>query len=72
MKKGDKIKFYLFGAPASGVVDRVNRKEGTVNIAEGGVIYPNVQTFKELPKKKKEVPPWYILKIKKWVEEDQN
>ena len=65
MKKGDKIKFYLFGAPANGVVDRVNRKAGTVNIAEGGFIYPNVQTFKELPKKKKEVPPWYILKIKK-------
>ena len=53
MKVGDKIKFHLFGALTAGVVDKVNRKEGTVNVAEGGVIYPNVQTFKELPKKKK-------------------
>jgi len=62
MKVGDKIKFHLFGALTAGVVDKVNRKEGTVNVAEGGVIYPNVQTFKELPKKKKDIPPWYILK----------
>lgn len=65
MKKGDKIDFYLFGTPETGVVEKVNRKAKTVNIAHGGVIYPNVETLfigwpgiKEMRSKK----PWYILK----------
>ena len=45
MKKGDKVKFYLFGALEEGVVEKVNRKAKTVNIAHGGVIYPNVETI---------------------------
>lgn len=62
MKKGDKVKFYLFGALEEGVVDKVNRKTKTVNIAHQGVIYPNVETIKNIPSKIKDVKPWYILK----------
>jgi len=62
MKKGDKVKFYLFGALEEGIIDKVNRKAKTVNIAHGGVIYPNVETIKNLPTKVKDVKPWYILK----------
>ena len=62
MKKGDKIDFYLFGASETGVIDKVNRKTKTVNIAHQGVIYPNVETIKELPSKIKDRKPWYILK----------
>ena len=36
-------------------------KDKTLQIAHGGVIYPSVQTFRKLPKKK-DIPPWYILK----------
>jgi len=62
MKKGDKIDFYLFGVPERGVVDKVNKETKTVNIAHQGVIYPNVETIKELPSKVKDRKPWYILK----------
>lgn len=62
MKKGDKIDFYLFGTPETGIIDKVNRKTKTVNIAHQGVIYPNVETIKNLPNKTKDRKPWYILK----------
>ena len=63
MKVGDKIEFYLFGIPTVGEIYEVDKKSKTVNIrAEDGYNYPQVQTFKTLPKKKKDVPPWYILK----------
>jgi hypothetical protein len=62
MKKGDKIEFYLFSALEKGIVEKVNRKDKTLNISCEGIIYPNVKTFKELPKKSKDTPPWYILK----------
>ena len=62
MKKGDKVEFYLFSALEKGIVERVNRKNKTLNISLEGIIYPNVETFKELPKKAKDTPPWYILK----------
>jgi hypothetical protein len=62
MKKGDKIEFYLFSALEKGIIERVNRKDKTLNISLEGIIYPNVKTFKELPKKAKDTPPWYILK----------
>jgi len=61
MKKGDKIKFYLFSALEEGIVEKVNKNK-TIHISCGGVTYPSVQTFKELPKKAKDTPPWYILK----------
>jgi len=62
MKIGDKIKFYVFSVLEEGTITGIDKKEKTLNIAHGGVIYPGVKTFKTLPKKAKDVPPWYILK----------
>lgn len=59
MKVGDKIEFYLFGVKEKGILAKKNQDK-TWNIKMGDVIYPNVQTFKTLPKK--DVPPWYIKK----------
>jgi len=61
MKIGDKIEFYCFSVLEKGTIVEIN-KDKTLQIACGGVIYPGVKTFKTLPKRKKEVPPWYILK----------
>lgn len=61
MKVGDKIEFYLFSAIEIGTIVEIN-KDKTLKITYGGIIYPGVQTFKALPKKKKDIPPWYILK----------
>ena len=60
MKVGDTIMFYVFSVLERGTIVEIN-KDKTLQIAHGGVIYPSVQTFKKLPKKK-EIPPWYILK----------
>jgi len=63
MKIGDKIEFYLFGIPTTGVVYEIDKKNQTVNVlSEDGYKYPKIQTFKTLPRKKKDIPPWYILK----------
>tara|TARA_B100001063_G_C16521468_1_gene431847 strand:- start:228 stop:413 length:186 start_codon:yes stop_codon:yes gene_type:complete len=61
MKVGDKINFYVFSVLEEGTITEIN-KDKTLQIAYGGVIYPSVQTYKKLPKNKKEIPPWYILK----------
>ena len=61
MKVGDKIEFYLFSEKRIGEVYQIN-KDKTINVKYQGYKYPNVQTFKTLPKKQKDVPPWYILK----------
>jgi len=61
MKKGDKIKFYLFSALEEGTIETINKNK-TIHISCGGVTYPSVRIFKELPKKAKDTPPWYILK----------
>tara|TARA_Y100000389_G_scaffold66995_1_gene63219 strand:+ start:202 stop:393 length:192 start_codon:yes stop_codon:yes gene_type:complete len=61
MRVKDVIEFYLFGALEIGTIVKIN-KDKTLQIAHMGVIYPNVQIFKTLPKKKKDIPPWYILK----------
>ena len=61
MKKGDKIKFYLFSVLEEGIIKKINKNK-TIHISRGNITYPNVQTFKELPKKAKDIPPWYILK----------
>lgn len=61
MKIGDKIEFYCFSVLEKGTIIEIN-KDKTLQIAYGGVIYPSVQTFKKLPKKAKDIPPWYILK----------
>lgn len=68
MKVGQVVEFYLFGAREKGVLSQKN-KDKTWNIKMGDVTYPNVQTFKKLPKKRSDnpsnksyVPPWYMLK----------
>ena len=61
MKVGDVIEFFLFGAKEKGKVIQKN-KDKTINIDMGGIIYPKVKTFVELPNKKSDIPPWYILK----------
>jgi len=61
MKVGNKIVFYLFGIETEGIIYNINKNK-TVDINADGYNYPQVQTFKTLPKKKKDIPPWYILK----------
>lgn len=61
MKIGDKIAFYVFGEEMDGIIYQKN-PDKTVSIEVGGVKYPNVMSFKVLPKKGKDIPPWYILK----------
>tara|TARA_R110001592_G_scaffold6686_1_gene35941 strand:+ start:87 stop:272 length:186 start_codon:yes stop_codon:yes gene_type:complete len=61
MKIGQTIEFYLFGGKEKGILSQKN-DDGTLNIDVYGVTYPKVQTFKKLPKKKSDIPPWYILK----------
>ena len=62
MKIGDKIEFYLFSEKRIGEIYKINKKEKTVSVMFEGFNYPDVQTFKTLPKKKADIPPWYILK----------
>ncbi len=62
MKIGDKIKFFLFGVESKGEVYTFDKKEKTVGILYEGFKYPNIKTFKKLPKKKSDIPPWYIIK----------
>ena len=63
MKVGDTISFLCFGIPATGVIYEIDKANKTISVlAKDGYKYPNIQTFKELPKKKKDIPPWYILK----------
>ena len=45
-----------------GEIYKINKKEKTVSVMFEGFNYPDVQTFKTLPKKKSDIPPWYILK----------
>jgi len=62
MKVGDKIEFYLFSEKRIGEVYNIDKTEKTVGVIFEGFKYPSLQTFKKLPKKKSDVPPWYILK----------
>tara|TARA_B100000287_G_C20231291_1_gene622225 strand:- start:353 stop:562 length:210 start_codon:yes stop_codon:yes gene_type:complete len=69
MKIGDKIDFYLFGAIEKGTIYKIDKKEKTVSVRCKGYNYPDIRTFKKLPKKRSDnpsnksyVPPWYILK----------
>ena len=68
MKIGQTIEFYLFGGKEKGILSQIN-PDKTLQIAYNGVIYPNVETLTELPKKRSDNPssksyvsPWYILK----------
>jgi hypothetical protein len=58
---GKTIEFYLFGVKETGILNDIN-PDKTINILFENLIYPNTKTFKTLPKNKKEIPPWYILK----------
>lgn len=60
MKVGDKIEFYVFGALEQGIVVKKN-SDRTVTIEVNGMRYPHVRKFKRLPKRKSQIPPWYIL-----------
>ena len=62
MKIGDKVKFFLFGVEETGIIYDINKKEKTISAEVDGFKYPGIQTFKKLPKNKKDVPPWYLLK----------
>jgi|MDSV01.1.fsa_nt_gb hypothetical protein len=69
MKIGDKIKFFLFGVEEVGTIYYIDKKEKTVSVESNGYNYPDIRTFKKLPKKRSDnpshksyVPPWYILK----------
>lgn len=61
MKVGQTVEFYLFGGKEKGTLSQKNEDQ-TWNIQMGDVTYPGVKTFKILPKKKSDIPPWYILK----------
>ena len=62
MKIGDKVEFYLFSVITEGVIYEIDKTENTISVIESGYKYTNVRTFDKLPKNKKEIPPWYILK----------
>jgi hypothetical protein len=61
MKRGQPIEFYLFGVKEKGTIIKIN-EDSTIHIEFDGYTYPNTQILKVLPKKSKDVPPWYILK----------
>lgn len=61
MEKKKTIEFYLFGVKEVGTLNNIN-SDKTINILFEDLIYPNTKTFKTLPKNKREIPPWYILK----------
>ena len=63
MKIGDTINFYLFSEEVQGEIINVNKKEKTIMAMHEGYKY-TIQTFTKLPKKKSDIPPWYILKTK--------
>jgi|TARA_R110001592_G_scaffold39517_2_gene130129 hypothetical protein len=75
MKIGDEIEFYLFSEPLMGVITKINKptpakgnipaKGQTVDIKYRMLNYPGALIFKTLPKKKKEIPPWYVIKNKR-------
>ena len=61
MKVGQTVGFFLFGVPETGtIIKKHNSKLFDIETANG-TKYPEVQLFKKLPKRKSQVPPWYIL-----------
>ena len=60
MEVGDIINFYLFSEEVQGEVINVNKKEKTIKAMHEGDNY-TIQTFSKLPKKKSDIPPWYML-----------
>jgi hypothetical protein len=61
MKVGDNIQFYLFGVLESGTIIKKNKNRTFTIETPNGIKYPEVKVFKRLPKRKSQIPPWYIL-----------
>ncbi len=60
MEVGDIINFYLFSEEVQGEVLSIDKKEKTIKAMHEGYKY-TIQTFSKLPKKKSDIPPWYML-----------
>ena len=52
----------LFGAEEEGIILEYDRKTKLAKVECDGYRYPSVQTLKTLPKRKKDIPLWYIKK----------
>ena len=61
MKVGDKVQFYLFGVLEKGIVIKKNNSKSYDIETPNGIKYPEVKVFKRLPKRKSQIPPWYML-----------
>ena len=53
--------FFLFGVPETGTIIKKHNSKLFDIETSNGTKYPEVQLFKKLPKRKSQVPPWYIL-----------
>lgn len=62
MKIGSKVVFVLFGFEEEGIIVEYDKKTKLAKVECDGYRYPNVQTLKTLPKRKKDIPVWYIKK----------
>tara|TARA_R100001460_G_scaffold11458_2_gene26819 strand:- start:983 stop:1192 length:210 start_codon:yes stop_codon:yes gene_type:complete len=62
MKIGTQVDFVLFNVRGKGVILEYDKKTKMAMVEYNGSRYPNTQTFKTLPKKKKDIPFWYIKK----------
>ncbi len=62
MRVNSKVVFMLFGAEEEGIILEYDRKTKLAKVECDGYRYPSVQTLKILPKRKKDIPLWYIKK----------
>ena len=61
MKVGQQVDFFLFGIRESGTIIKKHKgKLYDIQVATG-LIYPQCQVFRTLPRKKAQIPPWYML-----------
>ena len=62
MRVGSKVVFVLFGSEEEGIIVEYDKKTKLARVECEGYRYPNVKTLKTLPKRKKDIPVWYIKK----------
>jgi len=62
MEVGTQVNFMLFGAMENGIILKYNKKTKLATVECDGYRYPNTQILKTLPKRKKDIPVWYIKK----------
>jgi len=62
MKIGTQVDFMLFNVMRKGIILEYDKKTKIAMVGYNGSRYPNTQTFKTLPKRKKDIPFWYIKK----------